>query len=126
MRPYEPPHFDTVTSLAIYQNSIVSGSRDKNLRRWDLAGETPYPTVLTAHNDWVNHLGVSFEGDCVYSAGKEGKIRVWQDVDSILVCVGEVPGHASSVNCLVSLDGRHLISGGTDKMIKIWKMNDDD
>ena len=35
MQPFNPPHFDVVTSLAIVDNVLVSGSRDKNIRCWD-------------------------------------------------------------------------------------------
>ncbi len=41
MHPFDPPHFDVVTSLAILDNTLVSGSRDKNLRCWD-----PFSTQL--------------------------------------------------------------------------------
>ena len=35
LQPFEPPHFDAVTSLALLDDSLISGSRDKNLRCWD-------------------------------------------------------------------------------------------
>jgi WD40 repeat protein len=35
MQPFTPPHFDVVTSLSVLDNSLISGSRDKNLRCWD-------------------------------------------------------------------------------------------
>jgi WD40 repeat protein len=36
MQPFEPPHLDAVTSLALMQDGLlISGSRDKNLRCWD-------------------------------------------------------------------------------------------
>lgn len=35
LSPFDPPHFDAVTSLALLEDSLVSGSRDKNLRGWD-------------------------------------------------------------------------------------------
>ena len=31
----EPPHFDAVTSLAMLDGYLVSGSRDKMVRVWD-------------------------------------------------------------------------------------------
>jgi len=32
----EPPHLDTVTSLSVVGNTLISGSRDFNLRFWDI------------------------------------------------------------------------------------------
>jgi WD40 repeat protein len=36
LAPFEPPHMDTVTSLAVHNNYLISGSKDKNLRLWAL------------------------------------------------------------------------------------------
>lgn len=36
LAPFEPPHMDTVTGLAIVKDKMISGSKDKNLRLWDL------------------------------------------------------------------------------------------
>lgn len=36
LAPFEPPHMDTVTGLAAVGNRLISGSKDKNLRLWDL------------------------------------------------------------------------------------------
>ena len=51
----QPPHFDVVTSLALLGGgrTLVSGSRDKNLRCYDLtsSGFQDVGAVMTAHND---------------------------------------------------------------------------
>ena len=126
LKAYEPPHFDTVTSLAIYKNSIVSGSRDKNLRRWELNADTPFPTVLSAHNDWVNSLATDCMGSAIYSAGKEGRIRVWRGKNT-MKCVGDLAGHQSSVNCITTLNYSQpvIVSGGTDRLVKVWKLSEE-
>lgn len=35
MDPFKPPHYDTVTSLAILNGYLVSGSKDHNLKLWN-------------------------------------------------------------------------------------------
>ena len=55
-----PPHFDVVTSLALLNGgtTLVSGSRDKNLRLYDLSRPN-FPeanSYLSAHNDQINAL----------------------------------------------------------------------
>ena len=57
----QPPHFDVVTSLAMlgHGSLLVSGSRDKNLRLYDLQNPVAFPevsNVLNAHNDHINVL----------------------------------------------------------------------
>jgi WD40 repeat protein len=46
---------DTVTSLAISQNHLISGSKDKNLRLWAL-DHSIYNLKSTVHasNDYIN------------------------------------------------------------------------
>lgn len=121
LKPYESVHTDTITSLATYKNNLVSASRDKNIKKWDISENVNYPVILNAHNDWVNCVSTDNNQKNLYSSGKEGKIKVWRGQNSIR-CVGEIPGHPSSVNCMASLQSNELISGGTDKFIKVWKL----
>lgn len=60
MQGLQPPHFDAVTSLALMRNgsTLVSGSRDGNLRLYDLT-QPNFPemsSVFTAHNEYINVL----------------------------------------------------------------------
>ena len=36
LSPFEPPHLDVVTGLAIVGNQLVSGSKDKHMKLWSL------------------------------------------------------------------------------------------
>lgn len=127
MKSLEPPHFDAVTSLAMYQGALISGSRDKNLRRWNLDVDSTYNTVLSAHTDWINALATSPDDKLLYSAGKDSKIRAWRN-ETDFSCVGEMSGHASSVNCLTSIDNSDMMlaSGGSDRTIRFWRLEDQD
>ena len=78
----QPPHFDVVTSLAMMNNgrTLVSGSRDKNLRLYDLT-QPNFPeqsNILTAHNDHVNVLETDESQQYLYSGSRDGIVRVWQ------------------------------------------------
>jgi WD40 repeat protein len=127
MKSLEPPHFDAVTSLAMYQGALISGSRDKNLRRWDLEGDSSYSTVLSAHTDWINALAASSDDRLLYSAGKDSKIRAWRN-DEEFNCVGEMSGHTTSVNCLAAMDTSDILlaSGGSDRTIRFWRLADEE
>ena len=52
---FQPPHMDTVTTLAISKNHLISGSKDKNLRLWAL-DHSIYNLKYTVHasNDYIN------------------------------------------------------------------------
>ncbi|MBK8156941.1 MAG: hypothetical protein IPK55_13640 [Streptococcus sp.] len=50
---FAPPHLDTVSSLAILGNTLVSGSKDKNLRFWDMNTHQCRSTIYNAHRDFI-------------------------------------------------------------------------
>ena len=57
LSPFEPPHLDSVTGLAIVKDRLVSGSKDKNLRLWALdhaVNNTKH--TFHAFNDYVTTL----------------------------------------------------------------------
>ncbi len=80
--PFDPPHFDAVTSLAVLNDgSLISGSRDKHLRCWDqraLTSIQPCQAIMGAHNDWINVLETDNDNRFLYSGCKDGTVKVWK------------------------------------------------
>ena len=55
LSPFEPPHLDSVTGLAIVGDKLVSGSKDKHLRLWDLDhAVNNNKHTFNAFNDYIN------------------------------------------------------------------------
>jgi len=81
-QPFEPPHFDAVTSLAFMQDdALISGSRDKNLRCWDTSTFSSLNTcsaVMSAHSDWINTLEAAHDRKFMYSGCRDGVVKVWK------------------------------------------------
>ncbi len=120
-------------------NLLVSASRDKSLRIWDVS--TGYCVkTLRGHADWVRDVAPSFDGRWLLSAGNDQTARLW-DANS-----GEVKatflGHEHVIECCTfapaasythlailaglkkppaqSSSGEFLATGSRDKSIKIW------
>lgn len=55
MNPLSPPHFDAVTALSFLGSTLVSGSKDKNLRTYNNSFEMA-DSVNNAHSDHINCL----------------------------------------------------------------------
>ena len=61
-------------------STLVSGSRDKNLRLYDLT-KNGFPELsgsLNAHNDYINALETDNSQQFLYSGSRDGIIKVWQ------------------------------------------------
>ena len=127
LKSYETAHYDAVTCLASYNNCIVSGSRDKNLRIWDPEGEDDIKTIISAHTDWINCLTTDPLDRGLYSGGKEGKVRVWSGSASDINYAGELLGHTGSVNAISALNSTQqaIISASSDKTIRLWKLDEE-
>ncbi|KAL8989959.1 MAG: hypothetical protein Q9177_001266 [Variospora cf. flavescens] len=120
-------------------NLLVSASRDKTLRIWDVT--TGYCVkTLRGHVDWVRDVAASFDGRFLVSSGNDQTARIWDttagDTKTALV------GHEHVVECCVfapaasyphlaalaglkkpppaSSSGEFLATGSRDKSIKIW------
>ena len=68
MAPLHPPHFDAVTSLAVLDSrALVSGSKDKNLRAYNLKSDLgqfeALSSVVPAHADKINAMATDNCGD---------------------------------------------------------------
>lgn len=120
-------------------NLLVSASRDKSLRIWDVT--TGYCVkTLRSHVDWVRDVAPSFDGRWLLSAGNDQTARLWDassgDVKATFL------GHEHVIECCIfapaaaygylatlaglkkppsaSSSGEFLATGSRDKSIKIW------
>ena len=96
-----PPHFDVVTSLALMGGgtTLVSGSRDKNLRVYDLRNPIPenFDNVINAHNDHINTLETDRDQNYLYSGSKDGIVKVWS--------LNQTSPSTRELTCLSTLEG---------------------
>ena len=112
VKPLEPPHFDAVTCLGtISGNTLISGSKDKHLRSYDISNVyfEQRGSFMNAHNDTITSLD-SLSGDRnIYSGSKDGIVKVWTQLEgslSDLKCQAKLDGNAfkSKVNAVCALN----------------------
>ena len=120
-------------------NTLVSASRDKTLKIWDVTTGYCLKT-LKGHTEWVRAVTPSIDGRWLLSAGNDMIPRLW-DANSgevkitflghehVLEAVAFAPGssyvHLASVagykkSPPASSSGEFIATGGRDKIIKIW------
>lgn len=49
----DPPHYDGIQSLAMYGDTLFSGSRDMCIKKWDIRRGELLMNLNAAHRDWV-------------------------------------------------------------------------
>lgn len=114
---------------------LLSGSQDATIRLWDLRALARYGSVLTCrslhkypgNNEGVRDLRWSPTEGVEFAAGTDnGVIQRWdlQKPNAPLLKLNAHEKTCYSVDW--HPDGKHLVSGGADKNVKIWDFSSSD
>jgi len=120
-----PSHPEEAHSEAVYiiqqvGNYLVSGSRDKSIRIWNLETRRLVLPPLLGHEASV--LTLQFdprpENDLIISAGGDCEIILWRFSTGQLIRKIE-NAHLESILCL-RFNDRFLVTGSKDRIVKVW------
>ncbi|KAJ1562795.1 WD repeat-containing protein 24 [Nowakowskiella sp. JEL0078] len=105
---------------------LVSASQDHSMKLWDLRDKKVARHSLTGKGESVRDIMFSPTNPYEFvSAFDNGSIQTW-DIRNTAGYVTKWSAHNSLV---ISVDwhpnGRYLVSGGRDKIIKVWDMSTD-
>ncbi|KID83008.1 stalk rot protein [Metarhizium guizhouense ARSEF 977] len=104
------------------EGTIISGHEDRFVRFFDAnSGQCTYN--MLAHPDAISSLSLSPDGRELVSAGHDASLRFWslekrsctQEITSHRVMRGE-----GICSCVWSQDGRWVVSGGGDGVVKVF------
>ncbi|WP_372368853.1 DUF4062 domain-containing protein [Candidatus Uabimicrobium sp. HlEnr_7] len=116
-------HEDWVKSVAFHPTKklLVSGSRDKTVRIWNL--ESNEEIAQFTHDAEVWSVVFHPTENKVISSSRDKSIRIWNLDDNI--CEKTLLGHTvGGVNDIdISPCGNYLASGGEDKHIRVWNFH---
>jgi F-box and WD-40 domain protein 1/11 len=116
----EEAHAECVYTIQYSGSHLVSGSRDKTLRIWNLETQRLAVKPLKGHDASV--LCLQFddrpEQDIVVSGGSDCHVILWRFSTGEMIMKLE-RAHAESVLNL-RFDDRYLITCSKDKTIKVW------
>ena len=99
---------------------VVSGSRDKHLRVWDIESRTCV-MCLSGHNGSVLCLQFDGKTDTVVTGSSDTTIMTWDLAKG--VCTHVYEGHSAPV-LNVRFDQHYVVSCSKDKTIKVWARGD--
>lgn len=116
-------HTECVYTIQFFGKWLVSGSRDKTLRVWDLETRRLRGKPLVGHSQSV--LCLQFDPtekeDIIISGSSDASVIIWRF--STGQKIAEIPNaHEESVLNL-RFDRRYLVTCSKDRRIKIWNRN---
>ncbi|KZV92983.1 WD40 repeat-like protein [Exidia glandulosa HHB12029] len=117
-------HTDEVYAVAFLPDGrhLVSGSRDKMLRIWDIETGKTVIGPLVGHTRPV--CCVAVHGSRIASCSYDGTFSIW-DADSGKLVLGPITAHqGKAVYCIAySRDGTRIATAGADNCAAIWDAN---
>jgi WD40 repeat protein len=113
--------FAAIKTIAIspHLTLVATGSEDTTIRLWNIDTGAEI-VILTGHQKSVETIAFHpHQSGLLFSGDRSGQIKLWQ-VDPAEELIS-IDSQQDKVNCLaISPDGKLVISGGSDKTIKIW------
>ncbi|XP_069475305.1 WD repeat and SOCS box-containing protein 2 isoform X2 [Ambystoma mexicanum] len=113
---------DVVRDLSFTPNRshiLISASRDKTLRIWDLKKNGKQIQVLSGHLQWVYCCSISSDSSMLCSAAGESSVLLWSLRSYTLI--RKLEGHHGSVvSCDFSPDAALLVTASYDICVIMW------
>ncbi|XP_042018424.1 notchless protein homolog [Salvia splendens] len=98
---------------------LVSGSDDFTMFLWEPAASKHPKNRMTGHQQHVNHVYFSLDGQWIASASFDKSVKLWNGVTESFVAAFR--GHVGPVYQIRwSADSRLLLSGSKDTTLKVW------
>ena len=114
-------HADYVVALAVFPTGVstdvpgmalLSGSRDKTAKIWDLEAKDAVRT-LTGHKWAVNGVGVLPGGE-VATGELDGTLRVWKAGKTIRT----LSEHSGAILCVLILPNEDIVTGAVPSLLQ--------
>ncbi|KAK1756140.1 WD40-repeat-containing domain protein [Echria macrotheca] len=112
-------HVMGVWAMVLWDDILVSGGCDRDVRVWDLTTGACLWT-LRGHTSTVRCLKMS-DASTAISGSRDTTLRVW-DIKAG-VCRNVLVGHQASVRC-VDIKGDIVVSGSYDTTAKVWSISE--
>ncbi|KAI8088888.1 quinon protein alcohol dehydrogenase-like superfamily [Halteromyces radiatus] len=111
-------HSEAIMTVALCeaQGMVITGSKDKTIKVWSLAGQNAQLIrTLKGHTRAVHTL--QMDDTKLVSGSMDHTLKIWNYHTG--QCIRTLEGHTAGVTHL-HFDSKLLASGSTDGMIKVW------
>ena len=125
-------HTDWIYSMTLIRNCLIaSGSDDETIRIWNTSTGECVTTLSESHCAVSSLCSLSSHG-LLASGHWDKKIRIWDNGNSpcenereisAITCIKVLEGHRNAITSLCQLSDGTLVSGSSDKLMKIWSIS---
>lgn len=118
-------HGNDITSVAMSKDGrrVVSGSKDRAIRVWDVESGLQLGVDMCRHEKYVRSVAMSKDGQRIVSGSDDENVAVW-DAGTQRKVSTSMTGYTSDVLCVaMSADGRHAVSGAGGSyhgLVRVW------
>ena len=103
------------------RKSIYLACQDGTIRQFDTKNFNEI-NCWQAHDTGANSI-IESQDNKLYSAGKDGYIRIWE-LGSPPLCIKQIPAHNFGIYDLLFMqNGKSMLSISRDKSIKLWDID---
>lgn len=116
-----------IRSLILFnENLIITGSRDKTIKIWDVTKDLASEKQFLAHSGTVCSL-VQLSPTLFASGGSDCLIKIW-NIDDLSAPLQVLKLHTSAVYDLITLSVKdhYMASCGEDTQIVVWELKPED
>ena len=100
----EPPHYDGISSLAMFNDYLYSGSRDMCLKKWDLQNGCLVQSINQAHRDWITAIATLTSpvggSSQLLTSCRGGLLKIWNT--DTMQNIGELKAHTTPINAIAT------------------------
>ena len=117
------PHIVAATGIETKDSSpgpfLISGSRDKVIKMWDVSTGVCLMT-LVGHDNWVRGLLFHPGGKVILSVADDKTIRIWDFKNQR--CSKTLVAHDHFATCIdFHRTAPYVVTGSVDQTVKVWE-----
>ena len=123
----ELKHQNPLTTLRVDPTGryVAAGAQDLDVQLWNLEDGNHFS--LAGHKSWVRSIDFSADGKLMYTACWGGTIKLWDLSHEIPGMKRSFQAHQGAARWVrLSPDGKRIVTGGNDLMVKLWNAENGD
>ena len=118
-------HLNTVTGLAIYEDTLISVGRDARIKFWSISENYTLLHEIPAHLYAINELSLSPNKKYFATCSIDKTIKIWDTKKMSLLKVIDKQrsaGHGTSINKIFWENDHQIVSSSDDRTLSVWSI----